>query len=236
MLISFDIKGLEVLCAAYLFQDHVLLTEIKNKVNIHSVNQARFGFPNRLTAKRFKFKMIYGGTAFGFSTDADFLELKFSEKQWQKVIDEYYNKYAGIKEGHRNLIKKVLSEQHYTSPTGREYDFRELLKYKEWYYVPKIKNYPVQGLGADITMLARISLMNRMKKNKCKSLLVNTIHDSIVIDAPEAEINGKEGNFNIVTCVEEVFQDLPTNLNWSFHLDWDLPIEVEHKPLYGEMK
>ena len=233
MLISFDIKGLEVLCAAHIFQDQVLLTEIRNKVNIHSVNQAKFNFPDRLTAKRFKFKMIYGGTAFGFANDSDFLELKFNERKWQSIIDEYYNKYQGIRTGHVNLIRGVLSKGYYESLTGRTYDFKELLKYKEGYYIPKIKNYPVQGLGADIVMIARISLFNRMKQVKCKSLLVNTIHDSIVVDSPDEEINATEGNFCIVKCVEGVFRDLPLNLNKSFNLNWDLPIEVEYKPLFG---
>lgn len=50
-------KGLEVVCAAYLSKDKVLYKELRDGLDIHSDNQAKFGLPDRITAKIFKFKL-----------------------------------------------------------------------------------------------------------------------------------------------------------------------------------
>lgn len=57
MLINVDVKGLEVICAAYLSKDKVLYKELRDGLDIHSDNQAKFGLPDRITAKIFKFKL-----------------------------------------------------------------------------------------------------------------------------------------------------------------------------------
>lgn len=226
MLITCDVRGLEVVTAAWLSNDKVLRQEILDGVNIHSVNQEAFKFPSRLVAKRFKFKMIYGGTAGGFTIDPDLKITGFSKAEWEEVINEYYSKYHGIAEWHQEIIKQALETGFLEIPSGRRFDYRKLLESPDWYYLPKIKNYPVQGFGADIVKIARISLFRRWKPEFGK--LVNTIHDSIVLDIPQKEW------YNISTVVKEVFNDLPTNLSNMYQIRWDLPIEVEFKQLNGE--
>ena len=149
MLLSGDVKGLEVVTAAHLSQDKVLIQEIMDKVDIHSANQhdvlglKEKSRENRLVAKRFKFKMIYGGSAYGFTTDPDFRFLKWKVNKWDDVIETYYTKYHGIREWHSRLIDDVVYTGQYESVSGRIYDFRQLLKEPDWFYIPKIKNYPV---------------------------------------------------------------------------------------------
>lgn len=226
MLISADVKGLEVVTAAWLSNDKVLRQEIVDGVDIHANNQRDFALPNRLVAKRFKFKMIYGGTAGGFTNDPDLKITGFSKKKWEQVIEDYYTKYSGIRQWHSEIIDTVLSTGFLEIPSGRIFDYRELLKFDDWYYLPKIKNYPVQGFGADIVMMARISLARRWAPELGK--LCNTIHDSIVLDSPS------EMRYNISILLNKVFEDLPTNLSKQFQINWDLPINVELKQLNGE--
>lgn len=226
MLISADVKGLEVVTAAWLSNDQVLRQEVNDGVDIHQVNQDTFNLPTRLVAKRFKFKMIYGGTAPGFTNDPDLKITGFSVKQWERVIEDYYTKYRGIAAWHSDIINEVISTGYLEIPSGRRLDYRNLLSYPDWYYIPKIKNYPVQGFGADIVKIARISLYRRWQPEYGK--LVNTIHDSIVLDSPQKEW------YNISSTVRKVFEDLPTNLCKMYQINWDLPISVEFKQLNGE--
>lgn len=232
MLLSGDIKGLEVVVAAHLSQDKVLIQELLDHVDIHSANQIDVlglkekSRENRLVAKRFKFKMIYGGTPEGFARDNDFQFLRWNVKKWDSIKTAYYEKYSGIKRWHDSLVDEVIYHGFYESPSGRIYDYRELLKKPDWFYIPKIKNYPVQGFGADIVKIARISLARRWKPEYGK--LVNTIHDSIIVDSP------KEACYNITHTMKEVFKDLPENLRKSYKIDWQLPLEVEIKTLDGK--
>lgn len=222
IVVQFDVKGLEVLCAAYISQDQVLINELNAGEDIHSNNQAKFKLADRLAAKRFMFKMIYGGTAKGFSTDADFLYLKMSVDAWQEVIDAFYDKYKGIARWHSQLIAGVLKTGEYETPSGRVLNFKDILDRPEWYLIPKIKNYPVQSFGSDLVLLARVSLFNRLLSKNFKSLLINTIHDSIVLDIY------KEEWYNINMIVKEVFKDLPENIRniWKFDLGMKVSVEA----------
>jgi DNA polymerase I-like protein with 3'-5' exonuclease and polymerase domains len=230
MLISADVKGLEVVTAAWLSGDEVLRQEILDGVDIHATNQKAFdlgeGKEGRLVAKRFKFKMIYGGSAGGFANDHDFSRVKLNKAGWERVIDDYYSKYKGIARWHEAIRYEAMSTGYLSIPSGRVFDYRKMLQEPEWFYLPKIKNYPVQGFGADIVMIARISLFRRWQPEFGK--LVNTIHDSIVLDIPKKEW------YNISMVVRNVFKDLPANLSKTFDINWDLPLEVELKQLNGE--
>lgn len=218
---QFDVKGLEVVCAAYLSGDKALIAELNAGEDIHGNNQKAFALADRLTAKRFMFKMIYGGTAKGFAGDPDFQDLKMSAEDWQNVIDAFYAKYSGIAEWHKQLINSCLRNQSYSIPSGREFDYSQIMRKQEWYYVPKFKNYPVQGFGADIVMMARVSLFKRLKASGLSSLLINTIHDSIILD-----IERKDW-YNISKLVNQVFKDLPKNIENIWEIKFDLEVKVE---------
>lgn len=227
MLLLADVKGLEVVCAAYLSQDKVLMDELEQGIDIHEMNKEALGLPDKGVAKVFKFRTIYGGGAYSFSLDSDFEAVGYNEAQWQGVIDTYYNKYSGLKEWHRNIIEEVVSTGRLVVPcTGRIYDFEAIHgKFPE----PKIKNYPVQGLGADIVALARVSLYNRIKKLRLTDkrwelvLLINTIHDSLMLDIPADMVK------EIHQLVDEVFVDLPRNFEKIFGVKFNLKVRVETK-------
>lgn len=191
ILINCDVKGLEVVVAADLSSDSVLKQEVIDKVDFHALNQERFGLPDRVTAKRFIFKLLYGATAFGYSKDSDFLGVGFSVKQWQSVIDEFYSKYSGIGKWHNQLLETCRREDGVIEiPSGRYYQFAP--KKNDWgdwkWPLTQIKNYPVQGFGADLVKLARIEFFERFQQSGLEGFFIQTIHDSIVVDCPEKNV------------------------------------------------
>mgnify|MGYP001599047267 CR=1 FL=1 len=93
MLIKLDAKMLEWVCAVWLSQDKVGMQEIIAEEDVHANNAERFKLPTRLVAKTFLFRLIYGGGAYSYAHDPDFTDVSTSEKFWQRVIDESYDKY-----------------------------------------------------------------------------------------------------------------------------------------------
>jgi len=53
----------------------------------------------------------------------------------------------------------------------------------------QIINYPVQGSAFHCLLKSLITLQNRLKKLKMKSLIIGQIHDSIVSDVPDEELD-----------------------------------------------
>lgn len=226
MLINCDVKGLEVVVAAELSGDTTLCQEIVDKVDIHDANRVRFGLgegkPGRLVAKIFKFRLIYGGSAFSYANDPDFTGVSNSQKFWQNVIDEYYNKYTGIKRWHDELLETVKEKGHLEIPSGRCYSYAAEYKYGDWKWpLTTIKNYPVQGFGADLVMLARIEFLKRLRASDVEAKFIQTIHDSLVVDTPA------ENCYTISMMLKESVEAVPDLCREHFHYDFKLPLTSE---------
>ena len=221
MLIQCDAASLEIRVAAFLSQDKVLIQEIKDGVDMHTDNQQRFGLPSRLIAKILNFRILYGGNEFSFANDPEFIPISKSKEYWKGVIDEYYKKYRGIAKWHEELIREAVNTGKVVSPTGREYIFT---KFDGKIRDTQVKNYTVQGTGADIMALARVSFFNRLKKlNYQNALLVNTVHDSIVMDVDESTVDVDK----IINTMHEVFDDIPSNFKKLFGVEWNVPMACE---------
>lgn len=219
-----DASALEIRVAAFLSQDPVLIKEIVDGIDLHTDNQTRFGLPSRLIAKIFVFRLLYGGSAYSYANDPEFMDISRSEKFWQGVIDAYYDKYKGIKAWHTKLVREAVETGKVISPTGREYRFE---KYNGSIKDTQVKNYIVQGTGADLMALARVSFYNRIKRLQMKDcLLVNTVHDSIVVDTIPDNLETIGDTFH------SVFYDIPKNFEKLFLSEFNVPMTCE--VLYGD--
>lgn len=232
-LVNADVKGLEVVVAAELSGDKTLRQEIIDKVDIHETNRDRFnlgeGKPGRLVAKIFKFRLIYGGSAYSYANDPAFQGVSRDQKFWQGVIDEYYTKYQGIKEWHDKLILTAQRDGFLEIPSGRKYPITPTVN--RWsggfdWPLTVIKNYPVQGFGADLVMLARLEASKRLRESGVEYKLVSTIHDSIVADCP-SEFVGTVGKI-----LNDSIEAVPALCKQVFGYDFSLPLtsEVQYGP------
>lgn len=224
MLINADVKSLEVVTAAELADDEVLKDEIRRKLDLHQNNQDRFKLPDRVTAKRFIFKLLYGATAFGYSVDADFIDVGYSQKQWQKVIDEFYNKYKGIGKWHVWLLEQCKKNNGIIEiPSGRYYQFApKKTDWGDWKWpMTQIKNYPVQGFGADLVKLARVEFFKNFMKSGLEGEFIQTIHDSLVADVPEKNVP------EVAKMLSDAIAKVPEMCYTRWSYKFSLPITSE---------
>ena len=223
LLINVDAKALEWVVCAHLARDRTALDEINRGIDQHTENQKALGLPpgkpGRLIAKIFVFRLIYGSVAQGFATDPDFSGTSTDVAFWEELIRKFYKKYPDIELFHRALVKEWKTTGRLTMPTGRTYIFEDTKDFN--YLRPKILNYPVQGLGADLMAIARVSLYKRFMKANLKSLLVSTIHDSIVVDAVSEEKDV------IIKMIQQTWDDIPHNYEYLFKDTWSLPSRCE---------
>lgn len=94
-----------------------------------------------------------------------------------------------------------------------------------------IKNYPVQGFGADLVMLARLEANKRLKASGLEYRLVSTIHDSIVADCPSDCVE------SVGRILNDSIEYVPTLCKKVFGYDFSLPLtsEVQYGPNKKEM-
>ena len=84
-------------------------------------------------------------------------------------------------------------------------------------------NYPVQGTGADVMTIARISFYNRVKKAGLLHIIkhIQTVHDSIMVDCPDEHVQW------VVNQFHEVFAVIPKNIKKLFGYEWVVPLQCE---------
>jgi DNA polymerase I-like protein with 3'-5' exonuclease and polymerase domains len=234
MLIQVDAKALEWVVCSYLSQDQVAINELVNQFDIHTDNQQLFGFPSRGIAKIFIFRLIYGGSAYSYAHDPEFMVVSTKEWFWQEAIDKFYSKYQGVREWHDKLMIDVPRTGIYRLPTGREYEFKPVLR-RGSYDWPRttILNYPVQGLAAELMAIARVSAYRRLG-HLPGVLFVNTVHDNIILDV----VNDDKLIHQCCTTLKQVLQDVPRNFEKMFKVPFNVPLtgELEIGMNWGEVE
>lgn len=235
MIVNADVRGLEIVVAAELSGDKVLKQEIIDKVDIHERNRDSFklgeGKPGRLVAKVLSFRIIYGGGAYSFAHDPDFMPTSKSVKYWESVIEAFYTKYQGLKTWHDKIIQQAISTGRLEIPSGRFFPFAPVVN--KWnggmdWPITQIKNYGVQGLGADLVMLARLEARKRLREWGGECQLISTIHDSIVADCPERNVQ------DVGRILFEAIERVPELCRVIFGYDFSLPLTSEIQ--YGKNK
>ena len=152
---------------------------------------------------------------------------------WQDVIDKYYRKYKAIERTHLQYIKQATTTGKIISPFGREYQFEPVKKWNgelKW-NESDITNYPNQGCGADVMAVARVALYQRWKRAGLSGKLISTVHDSIVADVPEHEVQ------QVAEMFHKVFLDLPKLVTQAYGVEWNVPMigEVSVGPNMKEL-
>ena len=97
-------------------------------------------------------------------------------------------------------------------------------------YIPEIKssnfidknrgkraamNAPIQGSAADIIKIAMVNVYNRLKEEELESKLILQVHDELIVEASEQEID---------RVVELLKSEMENAVNLKVHLDVDLNV------------
>ena len=228
MLVSCDASQLEWRTVLELSRDETGIKEVLEGADTHSLNQTAFELPTRLIAKIYLFRTIFRGSGWAFAHDPAFMHVSSDPKFWDDIGVRFYRKYHGIDACHNAWCASVVAGKPLMGPSGREWiipffpDSQTGVRKIPW---TTLTNYPVQGTGADVMMLARISFFRRLKASGIPALLVSTVHDSIVVDALKKHVA------QISRMFYEVFDDLIKNIKRCWGYDWVVPLDCEVK--YG---
>lgn len=211
-----DFAQLEFRVAAYLSQDEIAIKEVKEGFDVHSytakVITEAGQTTSRQTAKTHTFAPLYGATGYG-RTPAE-----------SAYYTHFMEKYKGVAEWHKRLAKQVLNYGYIKLPSGREFVFPGTKRKKDGTVTnfTQIKNYPVQSFAtADIVPLALVEIHKRLVR--FESCVVNSVHDSIVIDIHPDEIE------YVVQVIDEVQANLINLINKRWSIDFNVPLALEAK-------
>ena len=227
MLLQCDASQLEWRVALELSNDLVGIAEVLKGEDTHANNQKAFDLPSRLIAKIFLFRTIFRGSGWAFANDPDFMHVSSSQSFWDGMNEKFYSKYHGLDKKHKEWMQTVASGKAIEGPLGRSWALEMGRDRYGNLKLPlnQLVNLPVQGTGADIMTIARISAYKRIKKSGIPCDFISTVHDSIVVDTHTKYLD------DIRSVFDDVFRDIPKNIKAVFGYDWKVPMACESK--YG---
>jgi len=187
----------------------------------------------RRIAKRASFGIVYGqgakALAKGFGTSVD---------EAKEIIKTLFEVFPNLRGWMDDKVQECIDEGLVTTPMGRirwikGADSRD--DYTAAEAARKAVNTPIQSAASDWTLCALNEIQKRFLEEGLKSLIVATIHDSIMVDVYPGEI------LRVMEIMHhEMVVRLPERFDWikgvtpktdfEFGVDWKSMTDIERQP------
>ncbi len=190
-----DYSQIELRVLAHMADDKTLINAFKEGQDIHRLTASQvFNVPfeevtskQRSDAKTVNFGIIYGMGAFSLAKD-----LGITKKMAEKYIEGYFAKYPNIKKYMDKTIEQAETQGYVSTIFERR---RPVPEIKSGNFNTRAfgeraaMNMPIQGSAADIIKIAMINVSRRLKENNMKSRLILQVHDELLIETAEDELD-----------------------------------------------
>ena len=194
VLLSADYSQIELRLLAHFSADPLLVKAYRTGQDIHTLTAAEvFGVPaetmskeTRNRAKAVNFGIVYGISPFGLAA-----QLGIDQHEARLYIDTYFERYAGVRSYIDRMLEETRREQKVRTMFGRVRpipDIQSRNANQRGFAERTAINTPLQGTAADLIKLAMIRIDKRLAQEKLQSRMTLQVHDELVFDVPEDEI------------------------------------------------
>jgi DNA polymerase-1 len=193
-LISLDYSQIELRLLAHVADMEVLKKAFRDGLDIHAMTASQvFGVPIenmdpniRRRAKTINFGIIYGISSFGLAN-----QLGISKQEAGAYIEAYFQRYPGIRDYMERTKDFAKRNGFVATPFGRRIHITGFASQQpgmRGFAERQSINAPLQGGAADIIKRAMIRIPEVLAKKKLKARMLLQVHDELVFEAPEAEV------------------------------------------------
>ena len=205
-LISADYSQVELRLLAVLADVKALKEAFAEGIDIHTATAMKvFGLTKeqvtptiRRNAKAINFGVIYGISQYGLAKQID-----VTPAEAKKYIDAYFEKMPEIKVFMDKTIAFARKFGYVVTPFGRKCAVpgindknKRIVAFAE----RAAMNAPLQGGAADIMKRAMNNMFNALNNSNFQSKMLLQVHDEIVVEAPENEVE------NICKLIKNVME------------------------------
>lgn len=220
-----DYSQIELRILAHCSGDEQLIQAYREARDIHRMTASQvFHTPfdevtdlQRRNAKAVNFGIVYGISSFGLSQD-----LSITRKEAAQYIEHYFETYPGIKKFLDDCVSNAKEKGYAVTLYGRRRPVPELKSsnFMQRNFGERVAmNAPIQGTAADIIKIAMIGVHGELKKRNLKSRLILQVHDELLIEADESEVDEvkeilKEQMEHAASLSVPLLVDMHTGKNW----------------------
>ena len=193
VLVDADYSQIELRILAHVTGDEHMQQAFRSGQDIHRSTAARiYGIPQeevtsrlRSSAKAINFGIMYGKGAYSLAKD-----IGVSVKEADAFLKNYLAAFPKVSGYMDKTIADAKACGYVSTLFGRRRALPELASSN--FNVRSsgermARNTPIQGTAADVIKLAMVRVWKRLRDEKMESRLILTVHDELIVEAPQAE-------------------------------------------------
>ena len=188
-----DYSQIELRILAHITGDEHMQAAFRAGEDIHRSTAAKiYGIPLeevtprlRTAAKAINFGIMYGKGAFSLSED-----LGVSVREAGSFLKSYFASFPNVDSYMHKTIADAKEKGYVSTLFGRRRALPELASSNVNVRASgerMARNTPIQGTAADVIKLAMVKVWRRIRAEGLQSRLILTVHDELIVEAPEAE-------------------------------------------------
>ena len=193
VLVDADYSQIELRILAHVTGDEHMQQAFLTGEDIHRSTAAKiYGLPLeqvtprlRSSAKAINFGIMYGKGAYSLSKD-----IGVSVKEADAFLKNYLATFPKVSGYMDKTISDARNKGYVETLFGRRRALPELASSNFQVRASgerMARNTPIQGTAADVIKLAMVRVWRRLRDEKMESRLILTVHDELIVEAPEAE-------------------------------------------------
>lgn len=194
LLVDADYSQIELRVLADIANDAAMIEAFNDGTDIHTVTASQvFKMPQQMVtplmrsrAKAVNFGIVYGIGAFSLSKD-----IGVTRAEADRYIKDYLHHYAGVDRYMKEVVEQAKKDGYAKTLFERRRYLPELASSNGMlraFGERVARNMPIQGTAADIIKIAMIRVYRRLKSEKMQAQLILQVHDELIVEAPESEI------------------------------------------------
>lgn len=220
-----DYSQIELRVLAHISGDEGLIQAFREGMDIHTktamdvfhVEKDEVTPNMRRHAKAVNFGIIYGISDYGLSQS-----LKITRKEAAQFIARYLESYPKVKEYMEDIVREAKLNGYVTTLLHRRRYLPEITSrnFNQRSFAERTAmNTPIQGSAADIIKKAMIDMAGRLREEKLQTRLLLQVHDELIFEAPEDEIE------TLKRIVPEVMENaielkVPLKVDYAYGPTW----------------
>ncbi|NOV00918.1 DNA polymerase I [Paenibacillus planticolens] len=224
-ILAADYSQIELRVLAHISQDEKLKEAFLQNMDIHTktamdvfgVEESAVDANMRRQAKAVNFGIVYGISDYGLSQNLD-----ITRREAAQFIEQYFAVFQGVRKYMDDIVKDAREKGYVTTLLQRRRYLPEITHSNfnlRSFAERTAMNTPIQGTAADIIKLAMVQMAARLKQEGLKSRMLLQVHDELVFEVPEEELE------TMRSLVPEVMAgalklDVPLSADVDFGLTW----------------
>lgn len=225
LIISFDYSQIELRILAHYSNEKRLIEAFANNIDIHTrtaaliygISNKDVNYNHRRVAKIINYSIAYGAGPFRISE-----ELKISIKEASSIINNYFERYPGIKKYIDDTLAFGLENGYVKTLLGRRRNTINLQSSNRNIREAEKRatiNMPIQGTASELIKIAMININKEIIKKEFKSKMILQIHDELLFESPLEERD------DLIELVIKIMENsmkfkVPIKVDCNYGINW----------------